>query len=63
MVVGKSKVTRAGFEPMHRIAPERSALACDRLTHSAKVFFDLHLSKMKPYDILALKRTLGERFK
>ena len=43
MVVGKRKVTRVGFEPMHRIEPERSALACDRLIHSAKVFFGIIL--------------------
>ena len=62
MVVGKRKVTRVGFEPMHRIEPERSALACDRLIHSAKVFFDKFFRKMKAGVILALKRTLDDRF-
>ena len=61
MVVGKRKVTRVGFEPMHRIKPERGAFACDRLIHSAKVFFGIFIRKMKP--ILALKRTLVDRFK
>ena len=63
MVVGKRKVSRIGFEPMHRIEPERSALACDRLIHSAKVFFGIFIRKMKPNVILALKRTLVNRFK
>ena len=63
MVVGKRKVTRVGFEPMHRIKPERGAFACDRLIHSAKVFFGKFIRKMKPNVILALKRTLGDRFK
>ena len=63
MVVGKRKVTRVGFEPMHRIKPERGAFACDRLIHSAKVFFGIFFRKMKPKVILALKRTLVDRFK
>ena len=63
MVVGKRKVTRLGFEPMHRIKPERGAFACDRLIHSAKVFFGNINRKMKPNVILALKRTLVDRFK
>ena len=63
MVVGKRKVTRVGFEPMHRIEPERSALARDRLIHSAKVFFGISVRKIKPGVILALKRTLDDRFK
>ena len=63
MVVGKRKVTGVGFEPMHRNEPERSALACDRLIHSAKVFFGIFIRKMKPNVILALKRTLVDRFK
>ena len=63
MVVGKRKVTRVGFEPMHRIKHERGALVCDRLIHSAKVFFDIFIRKMKPNVVLALKRTLVDRFK
>ena len=63
MVVGKRKVTRVGFEPMHRIKPERGAFPCDRLIHSAKVFFGIFSRKMKPNVILALKRTLVDRFK
>ena len=63
MVVGKRKVTRVGFEPMHRMKPERGAFACDRLIHSAKVFFGIFIRKMKPNVILALKRTLVDRFK
>ena len=63
MEVGKRKVTRVGFEPMHRIEPEISALACDRLIHSAKVFFGIFFRKMKPIVILALKRSLVDRFK
>ena len=63
MVVGKRKVTRVGFEPMHRIEPDRSALACDRLIHSARVFFGILVRKMKPGVILALKQTLDDRFK
>ena len=63
MVVGKRKVIRVGFEPMHRIEPERSALACERLIHSAKVFFGIFIRKVKPGVILALKRTLDDRFK
>ena len=63
MVVGKRKVTRVGFEPMHRIEPERNALARDRLIHSAKVSFDIYLRKMKPDVILALERTLDDRCK
>ena len=63
MVVGKRKVTRVGFEPMHRIKPERGAFACDRLIHSAKVFFGIFIRKMKPSVILAFKRTLVDRFK
>ena len=62
MVVGKRKVTRVGFEPMHRIKP-KGALACDRLIHSVKVFFGIFVRKMKPNVILALKRTLVDRFK
>ena len=63
MVIGKRKVSRVGFEPMHRIKPERGAFACDRLIHSAKVFFGIFIRKMKPNVILALKRTLVDRFK
>ena len=63
MVVGKRKVTTLGFEPMHRIKPERGAFACDRLIHSAKVFFGIFIRKMKPNVILALKRTLFDKFK
>ena len=63
MVVGKRKVTRVGFEPMHRIKPETGAFACDRLIHSAKVFFGIFIRKMKLNVILALKRTLVDRFK
>ena len=63
MVLGKRKATRVGFEPMHRIKPERGAFACDRLIHSAKVFFGILSRKMKPNVILALKRTLVDRFK
>ena len=63
MVVGKRKVTRVGFEPMHRIKPERGAYACDRLIHSAIVFFGIFTRKIKPNVILALKRTLVDRFK
>ena len=63
MVVGKRKVTRVGFEPTHRINPERGAFACDRLIHSAKVFFGIFIRKMKANVILALKRTLVDRFK
>ena len=63
MVVGKRKVTRVGFGPMHRIKPERGAFACDRLIHSAKVFFGIFIRKIKPNVILALKRTLVDRFK
>ena len=63
MVVGKRKVTRVGSEPMHRIKPERGAFACDRLIHSAKLFFGIFIRKMKPNVILALKRTLVDRFK
>ena len=62
MVVGKRKVTRVGFEPMHRIKPERGAFAYDRLIHSAKVFFGIFIRKMKPNVILALRRTLVDRF-
>ena len=63
MVVGKRKMTRVGFEPMHRIKPERGAFACDRLIHPAKVFFGIFIRKMKPNVILSLKRTLVDRFK
>ena len=63
MVVGKRKVTRVGFEPVHRIKPERGAYACDRLIHSAKVFIGILIRKMKPNVILALKGTLVDRFK
>ena len=63
MVVGKRKVTRVGFEPMHRIKPERGAFECDRLIRSAKVFFGIIIRKMKPNVILALKRTLVDMFK
>ena len=63
MVVGKRKMTRVVFEPMHRIKPERGALACDRLIDSAKVFFGIFIRKMKPNVILALQRTLVDRFK
>ena len=63
MVVGKRGVTRVGFEPMPRIKPERGAFACDRLIHSAKVFFGIFIRKMKHNVILALKRTLVDRFK
>ena len=63
MVVGKRKVTRVGFEPMHRIKPVRGAFACDRLIHSAKVFFGIFIRKITPNVILALKRTLVDRFK
>ena len=63
MVIGKRKVTGVGFEPMHRIKPERGASACDRLIHSAKVFLCIFIRKMKPNVILALKRTLVDRFK
>ena len=63
LVVGKRKVTRVGFEHMHRIKPERGAVVCDRLINSAKVFFGIFFRKMKPNVILALKRTLVDRFK
>ena len=53
MVVGKRKVTRVGLEPMHRIKPERGALA----------FLGIFIRKMKPNVILALIRTLVDRFK
>ena len=60
MVVGKRKVTRVGFEPMHRIKPERGAFACDRLIHSAN---GIVIRKITPNVILALKQTLVDRFK